>query len=464
MDIDLGMLVGILFVLILLSAFFSSSETGLMTLNRYRLRHLVKIKHPGAVRASRLLEKPDKLIGLILLGNNLVNFAASAIATLIAIKIARIYGLSESTVTSIAVVLLTIIFLIFAEVAPKTLAAIKPERIAFPAAYIYGPLLKLMYPLVISVNYLAHKILGLISVSPEDSASLHLNSEELRTVVNEAGALIPRRHQRMLVSILDLERVTVEDIMVPRNEVTGINIEDSWKEIEEILMTSPYTKLPLFQGSMDDVLGFIHLRDVVRISQEEEDFDQAKLLEISTETYFIPEGTPLNTQLLNFQRQRARVGLVVNEYGDIQGLVTMEDILEEIVGEFTTDPSTMHKDITPQDDGSWLVDGSAHIRDINRTLQLELPTGGPKTINGLILEYMETIPAPDTSLLISNYPIDIIQTKDNAIKTVRIQPAINRPTPQIAEPDSTSEDSEVKSDSEPAVSSDDKTQDDQSPS
>jgi len=420
LDIDLGVLLGTLFVLIILSAFFSSSETGLMTLNRYRLRHLVKIKHPGAVRASRLLDMPDKLIGLILLGNNLVNFAASAIATLIAIKIAKMYGLNENTITGVAVVLLTIVFLIFAEVAPKTLAALKPERIAFPAAYVYGPLLKVMYPLVISVNYLAHKVLGLINVSATDADNLHLSSEELRTVVNEAGALIPRRHQRMLISILDLENVTVEDIMVPRNELTGLNIEDSWKEIEEVLMTSPYTKLPLFKGNMDNVLGFIHLRDVLRKSQEE-NFDQNNLIEIASEAYYIPEGTGLNTQLLNFQRRRTRVGLVVNEYGDIQGLVTMEDILEEIVGEFTTDPSAITKDIIPQDDGSWLVDGSVHIREINRTLNLTLPTKGPKTINGLILEYMETIPDADTSLKIAGHPIDIVQTKDNSIKTVRIQ-------------------------------------------
>ncbi len=394
-----------------------------MTLNRYRLRHLVKLKHPGAIRASRLLDKPDKLIGLILLGNNLVNFTASSIATLIAIKVAKIYGLNEATITSITVVLLTIIFLIFAEVAPKTLAALKPERIAFPAAYVYGPLLKIMYPLVIAVNYLAHKILKLINVSATDTTDLHLSSEELRTVVNEAGALIPRRHQRMLVSILDLEKVTVEDIMVPRNELTGLNIEDSWKEIEEVLMTSPYTKLPLFKGNMDNVLGFIHLRDVLRKSQVE-NFDQNNLIEIATDAYYIPEGTGLNTQLLNFQRQRTRVGLVVNEYGDIQGLVTMEDILEEIVGEFTTDPSAITKDITPQKDGSWLIDGSVHIREINRTLNLQLPTKGPKTINGLILEYMETIPDADTSLMIAGHPIDIIQTKDNSIKTIKIQAQI----------------------------------------
>jgi len=438
LDIDLGVLIGTLFILIILSAFFSSSETGLMTLNRYRLRHLVKIKHPGAVRASRLLDKPDKLIGLILLGNNLVNFAASSIATLIAIKIAKIYGLNEGTIMSIAVILLTIVFLIFAEVAPKTLAALKPERIAFPAAYIYGPLLKVMYPLVVSVNYLAHKVLSLINVSTTDTTNLHLSSEELRTVVNEAGALIPRRHQQMLVSILDLEKVTVEDIMVPRNELTGINIEDSWKEIEEVLMTSPYTKLPLFKGNMDNVLGFIHLRDVLRKSQVD-NFDQNNLMEIATDAYYIPEGTGLNTQLLNFQRQRTRVGLVVNEYGDIQGLVTMEDILEEIVGEFTTDPSAITKDITPQDDGSWLIDGSVHIREINRTLNLQLPTEGPKTINGLILEYMETIPDADTSVMIAGYPIDIIQTKDNSIKTVRIQAQIQSAKPETPDPNDNTE-------------------------
>ncbi len=349
---------------------------------------------------------------------------ASSLTTLIAMQLAKGHMSSESAIT-IGAILLTLVILIFAEVAPKTLAALKPERIAFPAAFIYKPLLNILLPLVVSVNYVANGLLKLINVRTEDSDSLSLSTEELRTVVNEAGAMIPRRHQKMLVSILDLEKVTVEDIMIPRNEIAGIDIDDSWKEIEETLIFSSYTKLPLYQGEIDNVLGFIHLRDVLKMKQKE-NFDQEDLLELANETLFIPEGTALNTQLLHFQREKTRVGLVVNEYGDIQGLVTMEDILEEIVGEFTTDPSSLSKDIMPQDDGSYLIDGSAHLRDINRALQLSLPTKGPKTINGLILEYTEMIPNADTSVMINGCPIDIIQIKDNSIKTVRINPQKNR--------------------------------------
>jgi len=427
LDIPLSVLFGALIILILLSAFFSGSETGLMTLNRYRLKHLAKARHPGAIRASKLLEKPDRLIGLILLGNNFVNIMASSLTTIIAIELAEGH-IAKETAIPIGAILLTIIILIFAEVTPKTLAALKPEKIAFPAAYLYGPLLKLLLPLVVAVNYVANSILKLINVSVSKVDSLTLSTEELRTVVNEAGAMIPRRHQKMLISLLDLEKVTVEDIMVPRNEITGINIEDSWKEIEETLINSPYTKLPLYRGEIDNVLGFIHLRDLVKMGQKES-FDQEDLLALATPTYFIPEGTPLNTQLLNFQRERRRVGLVVNEYGDIQGLATMEDILEEIVGEFTTDPASLSKNIIPRNDGSYLVDGSAHIRDINRALNLDLPTTGPKTVNGLILEYMETIPSPNTSLMINNIPIEIIQIKDNSIKTVCIRLPQPKETP-----------------------------------
>ncbi len=416
-DIPLSILFGLLFFLILLSAFFSSSETGLMTLNRYRLKHLAKNKHRGAMRVSRLLEKPDKLIGLILLGNNAVNLAAASITTIIALR------LGGEAAIAIGTGLLTLVVLIFAEVTPKTLAALHPEKIAFPASLIYIPLLKLLYPIVWLVNLMASLIFRILGISSHEKNNLSLSNEELRSVVNEAGTMIPQRHQQMLLSILDLEKVTVEDIMVPRNEIAGIDIEDDWDDVTDQLINSLYTKIPVYRTNIDNVIGFLHLRKVSRLLQQGE-FTQEDLQKIVSEVYFIPEATPLNKQLLNFQREKNRIGLVVDEYGDIQGLVTLEDILEEIVGEFTTDPANLSKDIHPQEDGSYLVDGSINVREMNRMLKWQLPTDGPKTLNGLVLEYMETIPEPGTSLLLDGYPAEIIQIKDNAVKTIKIHPRL----------------------------------------
>lgn len=416
-DIPLGVLIGALFFLLLLSAFFSSSETGLMTLNRYRLRHLAKAGHPGALRAERLLQNPDRLIGLILIGNNLVNIMASSLVTIIALRTGAEHAVA------IGVGALTLVVLIFAEVAPKTFAALHPERIAFPAAYVYGPLLKLMLPVVWLVNMFSNQMLRIMRLTGKDGDTHTLSSEELRTVVNEAGAMIPRRHQKMLLSILDLENVTVEDIMIPRTEIAGIDLDDSWDDIETQLEDSPYTKLPVFRGSIDHVEGFLHLRNVIPFMTSGE-LNMDDITKVIREPYFIPEGTPLNTQLLNFQREKRRFGLVVDEYGDIQGLVTLEDILEEIVGEFTSDPSSFNKDIHPQEDGSYLIDGTAHIRDINRALGWTLPANGPKTLSGLIIEHMETIPESGTSLLLHGHPVEILQTMDNVIKTARIDPQL----------------------------------------
>lgn len=418
-EIPLGGLFALLFVLLMLSAFFSSSETGLMSLNRYRLRHLAKSGQKGAVRANQLLEKPDRLIGLILLGNNFVNILASSIATIIALR------LGGEGAIAIGAGLLTLVVLIFSEVAPKTVAALYPEKIAFPAALIYFPLLKVLYPVVWIVNMVANGFLRIIGIKLDAQDDASLSPEELRTVVNEAGALIPKRHQKMLLSILDLEKVTVEDIMVPRHEINGIDLNDDWHEIVETLTHSQHTRLPVYQDDINQVKGFIHMRNVLHISGEER-FNMEKLIELIREPYFIPEATPLNTQLLNFQRQERRIGLVVDEYGDIQGLVTLEDILEEIVGEFTTDPATSTKDVHPQEDGSYLVDGTANIRELNRLMKWNLPVKGPKTFNGLILEHLESIPEPGTSMLINGYPIEIMQTSGNIVKTARISPSLRK--------------------------------------
>ncbi len=420
-EIPLSLLFIVLAFLIVLSGFFSGSETALISLNRYRLRHLVKIKHAGAIRASRLLERMDRLIGLILLGNNFVNILASSIATIIALRLMGEAGIAVATG------LLTLVILIFAEVTPKTLAALHPERFAFPATFILGPLLKLLYPVVLIISWITKGLMRLFRI-PVESGSMHaLSAEELRTVVNEAGAMIPQRHQRMLISILDMEKISVEDIMVPRNEVAGIDLEQDWSEIRKHLFDSQHTRLPVYRGVIDNIVGIVHARNILRLFLEHE-LTKEHFMEAIREPYFIPEGTPLNTQLLNFQRERRRIGLVVDEYGDFLGLVTLEDILEEIVGEFTTDPSYIVKDIHPQSDGSYLVDGGASIRDLNRLLKWSLPVEGPKTLSGLIIEYLETIPEPGTSLLIAGYPVEIVQTSSNTVKTVRIYPELRQDT------------------------------------
>ncbi len=416
-EISLTTLLVVLFLLLLISAFFSASETAMMSLNRYRLRHLAQTGHSGAKRAQKLLERPDRLIGLILLGNNFVNILASSITTIIALKY-----LGEAWIAAAAGVL-TLVILIFAEVTPKTKAALNPEHIAFPATIILKPLLVICYPMVWTINIIANNLLKLLGVSPNSGALQQLTQEELRTVVNEAGAMIPQRHQKMLLNILDLEKVTIEDIMVPRNEIIGIDLDDELNEIIQLLTSCQHTRLPLYRENINNVLGIMHVRNVLPFIHKE-DFNKETLLGIAKEPYFMPEGTPLNTQLLNFQRQKRRIGLVVDEYGDIEGLVTLEDILEEIVGEFTTDVATSIKDIHPQEDGSFLVDGSANLREINRTMHWSFPTDGPKTLNGLITDYLESIPVPGTSLRIAGYPMEIVQIADNTVKTARIYPEL----------------------------------------
>lgn len=401
--------------LIVLSACFSGSETALMSINRYRMRHLAKQGNRGARIAERLLQRPDRVLGIILLGNNFVNIAASSLATIIAL---RIYG--ESAI-AVAAGLLTLIILIFAEVAPKTLAAVNPQRIAFPAAYVLWPLLRILYPIVWLVNCAANTLLAIIRVRVEDTSGGNLSRDELRTVVNEASGLIPRRHQHMLLGILDLEQAKVEDIMVPRTEIVGIDLNDPWPESIERITNSQHTRLPVYRDNIDNIEGFIHLRRII-IELQKSDFTAEDLRSRLTEPLFIPEGTGLHTQLLKFQHQRERVGLVVDEYGDIIGLAALEDILEEVVGEFTTDPSTLARSITRREDGTYIAEGSATVRELNRVLGWQLSTTGPKTLNGLVLEKLETIPEPGTSLLIDGYPVTIIQTHGNRVKAAEIQP------------------------------------------
>ncbi|NWO05424.1 MAG: HlyC/CorC family transporter [Alteromonadaceae bacterium] len=401
--------------LIILSGFFSSSETGMMSLNRYRLKHMAKTGHKGARRAQGLLNRTDQLIGVILIGNNFVNILASSIATVIAIRVWGDAGIA------IATVLLTIVILIFAEVTPKTLAALFPEKIAFPASYVLGPLLKALYPLVWAVNLFTGLILKVLGVKSAQAGEDHLSREELRTVVNEAGALIPAKHKDMLVSILDLDNVSVNDIMVPRNEVIGIDLDDDTDAILRQLKNSQHTRLPVFKGDINNIQGILHLRNIARLLKEE-DINKEMIMTLSQEPYFIPEGTPLNTQLLKFQKGKRRFGVVVDEYGDVLGVATLEDILEEIVGEFTTDYAATSPDIIPQDDGTFIIDGSTGVRTINKTLNWKLPTGGPKTLNGLITETLENIPDTNVCLKVSGHRVEVLQIKDNVVKAAIVHP------------------------------------------
>ena len=417
-DVPLGILIAALVVLIILSACFSGSETGMMALNRYRLRHLAGSGHRGARRASRLLERPDRLIGLILLGNNFVNIAASSLATVIALRLLGEAGIA------LAAGLLTLVILIFAEVAPKTYAALHPERVAFPAAHVLTALLVVFQPLVVAVNWMANGVLRLLRLSPSGADRDSLSRDELRTVVAEAGALIPRRHRQMLMSILDLEKVTVDDIMIPRQEINAIDLDDPPSEILEQIMHTQHTRIPLYRGDINEIEGILHLRRVVAPPREE---GLAEYLRTqASEPYFIPAGTALSVQLLNFQRAHQRIGLIVDEYGEIEGLATLEDLLEEIVGQFTTDPTDHSSEVHPQTDGTYLVDGSANVRELNRAMHWELPTEGPKTMNGLIIEHLGAIPEPGTSLMITGYPIEIMQTTGNAVRTARINPSLRR--------------------------------------
>ena len=415
-DVPLSLLFSLLVFLLLLSAFFSSSETALMTLNRYRLRHQARAGNRSAKLIETLLSRPDRLIGLILLGNNLVNIFAASLTTIIAIRIG-----GDSAIAAGALIL-TVVILIFAEVTPKTLAALQPERVAKPAAYVYYPLLKLTYPVVWLLNAISNGILLLLGVSPKKLSGDALSQEELRTVVMEASSLIPRRHKRMLLSILDLENVAVDDVMVPRNEIVGLDLDNSIDEILSQLQSSPHTRLPLYRENLDNILGIVHIRKLARLLTSGR-LDRDSLCDLAREPYFVPEGTPLHVQLVNFQASKRRYALVVDEYGDIQGLVTLEDILEEIVGEFTAMPITLYQEADRQPDGSYVVSGTANIRDLNRSLNWDLPTDGAKTVNGLILEELETIPSPGTTLDIDGFSIAIMQTADKAVKTVRIRSA-----------------------------------------
>ena len=412
-DAHTSFLLMVLALLIVLSAFFSSSETSMMSLNRYRLKHLSKEGHKAARRASKLLERPDRLLGTILVGNNIVNILAASLATVVATQLWGEAGIAIATIG------LTIIILIFGEITPKTLAALRPELIAFPVSIILKFLQILLYPVVWICGAISNILLKLIGVNTTDTNGDQLSTEELRTVVREAGLGMTRSRQNMLLGILDLEKMTVNDIMVPRNEAVGIDLNDSLTTINNQLRTCHHTRLPVFQDDINNVTGIVHMRSIARLLSRGELTKEA-LIQACKEPYFVPESTPLHTQLFNFQKQKRRIAIVVDEYGDVIGLVTLEDILEEIVGEFTTDMMLPSQDIHPQEDGTVVIEGSSAVRAINRQLTWKLPADGPKTLNGLITEQLESIPETSVCLTIGRYRMEILQTKDNMVKSVRI--------------------------------------------
>ena len=384
----------------------------MMSLNRYRLKHLQNNKHRGATRAGKLLERPDRLIGLILIGNNLVNIFASAIATVIAI---RLWGDAGIFIATFA---LTLVILIFAEITPKTIAAMHPEKIAFPASLVLLPLLKILYPLVAAVNWITNGLLRMFGMDPAKQNDEHVSSDELRTIVTDAGKLIPARHRGMLLNILDLEEVSVDDIMVPRNEVFGIDLDDSDDEILRYIQTSSHTRLPVWKEDINNIVGMLHMRNMSRVI-DSQGLDRKALEREMEKPYFIPESTPLHTQLLNFQQKKNRLAVVVDEYGEVMGLVALEDILEEIVGEFTSNMVETEDNIFPQRDGSFIIAGTANIREVNKSLDWELPTDGPKTISGLILEYLEGFPDANAGLSIDTYRLEILELEGNVVQAVK---------------------------------------------
>lgn len=415
-SISTSTLFAVLAALLLTSAFFSASETAMMAINRYRLRHAADSGVRGAMRAQALLDKTDKLLGVILLGNNLVNSASGTLSAVLAI---RLFGAGEIVLFT-ATLLLTFLILVFSEVTPKVLGASFPERVAYPASFVLAPLLKLAYPVVWFVNLFVQGILRLLRIKqPEPGQGNSLGLEELRTIVLESSGRLPREHHRILMNLLDLEDITVDDVMTPRSQIEAINIEDDPERMRQQISTSHHTRLIVHAGSSDNLLGVLHVRRVLYALTGDE-LNPETLKENLEDPYFVPAGTPLFTQLRNFQSGRRRLALVVDEYGELQGLVTLEDLLEEMVGEFTTQAPSDAGYLRREEDGSWLVEGSVLLRHLNRKLGLSLPLDGPKTLNGLLLEQFEDIPEAGVSLKLGDVPVEIVQTQDRAVKMARI--------------------------------------------
>ncbi len=390
-----------------------------MSLNRYRLRHLVQQGHRGAKLAASLLAQTDKLLGVILLGNNLVNAMAAALVTIIAV---RFFGNSELAVT-LATLSVTFLILVFSEISPKVMGAAYPEKVAFPASYVLKPLIRLFYPLIWFVNLFVQTLLWVLRMRPNEAKEHKISMPELRTLVLEASGFIPKKHQSVLLNLFELEEITVDDVMTPRSQIEAIDLADDPDSIWQQLITSHHTQLPVYEDELNNLIGIVHTRKVLHQAQGEQ-ISIEGLKQILREPYFIPAGTPLLTQLQNFQENQRKFGMVVDEYGELQGLATMSDILEEIVGEFTTRSPLQATYFHAQDDGSWLIDGSSSLRNLNRKLGTKFPIDGPKTLNGLILEHFEDIPEAGTSFRIAEHTLEIVQTQDRVVKVVRLCPPL----------------------------------------
>ena len=420
-ELPLSLLLSLLLALLILSGFFSLSETSMMAVNRYRLKHLAKQGHRGAKLTIKLLENTDRLLGVILLGNNLLNTAA---ATLVAVIVSILFTHNDLALL-IGTFAVTFAILVFSEITPKVIAATYPERVALAASYILTPLLKIFYPAVWFVNLFVQGILSLLRLHPNENTAHKISPEELKMLVLEAGHFIPKKHQNTLVNLVDLESVTVDDIIVPRKQIEAIDLEAEDEIIHDQIMTCHHTRLPIYRAHLDNVIGFIHVRKI--FNQLKGEKITASILErVLQEPYFIPSGTPLFSQLQLFQENRKRIGFVVDEYGEWIGLITLEDIIEEIIGEFTTHSPTQTSAFIQEPDGSIIAEGSVLLRDLNRKLSFQLPLDGPKTLNGLILEHFQDIPEAGIGLNIAGYPMEIIQTKDQAVKIVRIHPTIQK--------------------------------------
>ncbi|MCG6933649.1 MAG: CNNM domain-containing protein [Gallionella sp.] len=418
-ELSLAALFGILLLLLLCSAFFSGSETSMMAINRYRLNSLIRRGNRSAKLVSRLLGKVDKLLGSILLGNTLLNVFAAAVTNVI---IFRLFGQNDLALL-LGTLTLTFVLLVFSEIMPKIIAASYPERVALPASYLLTPLITLFQPVVSIAGGMVKGVLWLLRIKIEtDQSTQKMTIEELRGLVLDAEHFLPRKHQKMLLNLVDLERITVNDVMVPRNQIEALDINADENELREQIITCHHTLLPVYADTHSNIIGILHIKRVPALLQETT-LDLTRLREILNDPYFIPSDTPLLKQLQQFQERHARLGMVVDEYGELLGLVTLENILEEIVGEFTTQSPAQSGKFLRQDDGSFLLEGSSSLRELNRKLGLHLPLDGPKTLNGLILDHLEDIPETGTSLKIAGYPIEIIQTQDRIVKVARVFPA-----------------------------------------
>lgn len=409
-----------LLILVFLGAFFSAAETGLMSINRYRLRHRARMKKRSAMLILRLLKRPDRLLGMILIGNAFSNIFASAITTLLAIHFWGERGVI------IATILLAFVILIFAEVAPKTVAALYPERISRWVSWPVFFLLKLFYPVVWLINVISNGILRLFRIRVTSHITEPLSRDELRSIVYETSGRLSPQYQNMLLGILDLNNVTVNDVMVPQHEITGVDLHQNISLIQKQITKTTYDWLPLYRDNVNQIVGMLYVRDLMHAVLAQQVLTKDLLMKMVHEPYFIPEGTPLNTQLQNFQQGHHKIALVVDEYGEIQGLLTLVDIVQEIIGEFAKDIAETNKLITLQKDGSYMIDGSITIREINRAADLHLPTLGPRTLSGLIIEFLESIPHEGTCVKIENYPIEIISVQGNRVKMARVFPSMTK--------------------------------------